>query len=271
MPGERVRLTEEKATLLATLYARALDSRAAAPILGDGFAADAVDRLDVDFRTTKMTPSLARQVAIRAKLIDTWAAEFLAANPEASVAHLGCGLDTRVHRMDPPAGVRWFDVDYPEVIDLRRRLLPERAGYTMIGSSVTEPEYLAEIPDDRPLLVIAEGLVYYLAEGAGPALVKRLTGHAPSGEMIMDALSPLGVRLQRFNKPFQAAEATMHWGIDDPRELEACHPGLRCVTAISAFRMPGRELLTAPSRVTFRLFAHIPVFDRTARFLRYRW
>lgn len=271
MPRERVRLTGEKATLLATLQARALDSRAAAPILGDTFAADAADRIDVDFAATRMNPSLARHVAIRAKLLDGWAAEFLAAHPGATVAQLGCGLDTRVHRMDPPPEVRWFDVDYPEVVELRRRLFPERAGYTMIGSSVTDPAWVTEIPDDKPLLVIAEGLVYYLTEDDGHALVRRLAERAPSGEMIMDALSRLGIRLQRFNKPVQAAEATVHWGIDDPRELESARPGLRCVTAIGAFAMPGRELLTLPSRISFHVFAHVPGFSRSARFLRYRW
>lgn len=271
MARERIRLEREKATLLATLYARALDARAADPILGDAYAAAAVDRIDFDARATRMTPSMARHVAIRARLLDGWAAEFLAAHPDAAVAHLGCGLDSRVHRMDPPATVRWFDVDYPEVIDLRRRIFPERESYTMIGSSVTEPGWVDELPADRPLLVIAEGLVYYLTEADGRRLVERLTGRAPSGELVMDALSRLGVRLQRFNKPVRAAEATVHWGIDDPRELEAWHPGLRCVTAISAFRMPGRERLTAPSRATFRLFSLIPAFDRTARFLRYGW
>lgn len=271
MARERIRLEREKATLLATLYARALDARAAAPILGDTYAAEAMEKIDFDVAATKMTPSLARHVAIRARLLDGWAGEFLAAHPDATVAHLGCGLDTRIYRMDPPAGVQWFDVDYPAVVDIRRRIFPERAGHTVIGSSVGEPGWVTELPDDRPLLVIAEGLVYYLTEADGRALVERLTGRSPSGEMIMDALSTFGVRLQRFNKPVQAAKATMGWGIDDPGELEELRPGLRCVTSISAFRMPGRELLTAPSRASFRLFSYVPVFNRTARFLRYRW
>lgn len=271
MARERIRLEREKATLLATLHARALDARAAAPILGDTYAADAVARIDFDTRATKMTPALARHVAIRARLMDGWAAEFLAEHPDAAVAHLGCGLDTRVYRMDPPPTVEWFDVDYPEVIDIRRRIFPERTHYTAIGSSVTEPGWVERLPDDRPLLVIAEGLVYYLGEADGRRLIARLTGRAPSGEMIMDALSRFGVRMQRFNKPVQAAKAVMGWGIDDPHELETLRPGLRCVTAVTAFRMPGRELLTPPSRVTFRLFSHIPALDRSARFLRYRW
>jgi hypothetical protein len=32
--------------------------------------------------------------------------------------NLGCDLDARVHRIDPPATVDWYDVDFPAVIEL---------------------------------------------------------------------------------------------------------------------------------------------------------
>jgi O-methyltransferase involved in polyketide biosynthesis len=71
---------------------------------------------------------------------DNWATEFLAAHERATVVHLGVGLDTRVWRVDPGPGVTWYDVDYPEVIDVRRKLFPDRTNYRMISSSVTEPD-----------------------------------------------------------------------------------------------------------------------------------
>ena len=34
----------------------------------------------------------------------------------------------------------WFDVDFPDVIEIRQRVYPAREkGYRMIGASVTEP------------------------------------------------------------------------------------------------------------------------------------
>ncbi|CCV05358.1 Tetracenomycin polyketide synthesis O-methyltransferase tcmP (fragment) [Mesorhizobium metallidurans STM 2683] len=63
--------------------------------------------------------------------------------------HLGCGLDTRIFRVDPPQGVEWFDVDYPEVIELRRKLYPSRDHYHRVASSVTEPDWPAEVPGNR--------------------------------------------------------------------------------------------------------------------------
>lgn len=34
--------------------------------------------------------------------------------PEATVLNLGCGLDSRIFRIDPGPGVRWFELDFPD-------------------------------------------------------------------------------------------------------------------------------------------------------------
>jgi hypothetical protein len=52
MVTEKTAFPEEK-TLLDTLYAKALDSQADEPILGDNYAAEVVTKLDFDFHKTK--------------------------------------------------------------------------------------------------------------------------------------------------------------------------------------------------------------------------
>lgn len=103
-------------------------------------------------------------VALRGKQIDIWADDFLRRNPDAVVLHRGRRLDSRAFRLDVPSGVSRFDVGVPEAIALRRRLYTERPGCTTIGSSVTEPGWLDQIPAERPTLIVAEGLLMYLAE-----------------------------------------------------------------------------------------------------------
>ena len=121
----KIQFTKEKETLLATLYGRALESRSANPILRDEMAEDAVRRIDYDFDRLKVDTL---SIAMRARQFDLWTAEFLGGHPNAVVLHLGCGLDSRVFRLDPSPAVSWFDVDFPDVIELRRRLYPQRAG-----------------------------------------------------------------------------------------------------------------------------------------------
>lgn len=213
-------------TNLCTLYLRAYESRAEHTILHDHFAAEALDRIEYDFDAMerKLRPR-ANQflVALRAKQLDDWAGEFLARNPDSTVLHLGCGLDSRAFRLEPPPGVRWFDVDFPEVIDRRRELYPEHDGYRTIGSSVTDAAWLADIPSDRPALIIAEGVLMYLTEAETRQLLRRLTDHVASGELIFDGLSPLMAR----------ASKLFRWGIRDARQIERWNPRLHFVAECS--------------------------------------
>ncbi|TYB63233.1 class I SAM-dependent methyltransferase [Nonomuraea sp. PA05] len=268
MSPEKVSFTEEKATLLATLYGRALDARSAQPILGDHLAAEAIERIDHDFRETGLDAKMASAVALRARFVDGWVAGFLAAHPDATVLHLGCGLDTRVYRMDPPPTSRWYDVDYPDVVELRRRLFPERPGHEEIGTSVTDLAWLEQVPADAPALVVAEGLLYYLDPAGGAALMRAIVDRFPGGGFVFDALSPLGLRLQRLNRPVRKAGATMHWAIDGPGALQAIHPGLRCVEAVSAFDLKGVERLSATHRAVMAIIKVVPALKRTAVFYR---
>jgi O-methyltransferase involved in polyketide biosynthesis len=119
-----VDLTGAPQTMLATLYARALDAGLDKPILNDTWARDIVDRIDYDWSQTTITARTSPSVTTRSAHFDEWARQFLAGHTEAIVLHLGCGLDSRCHRVDPGPGVDWYDVDYPDVAALRRQLLP---------------------------------------------------------------------------------------------------------------------------------------------------
>lgn len=269
---EKVTLTGAPETLLATLYGRALDSRTPRSILGDRAAADAVRRLDYDFRKTGITATTAAGVALRAKQLDDWTRAFLADHPDATVLHLACGLDTRVQRLDPPPSVRWVDVDYPDVIALRERLLPAPPGdYRMIGSSVTDDAWLDEVPADRPTVAVFEGLTMYLHKEDGKRLVQRICERFPSGQLLFDCYGTAGIRLQKLVPAVRNAGASLHWGIDDPRELEAWHPGLTCLDALRAVDMPGVDRLPLAGRVQLGVLARIPRLRDIGRILRYRY
>src|SRR5262249_38532239 len=54
MEAEKIHLTKEKETYLATLYGKAIDAAAEHPILDDRFAAGAVARIDYDFEALKL-------------------------------------------------------------------------------------------------------------------------------------------------------------------------------------------------------------------------
>ncbi|MBB6549323.1 class I SAM-dependent methyltransferase [Nonomuraea rubra] len=280
MEREKVELTTVQGTMLATLYARALDSRARHSILGDHTADEVVRRVDHDWsKTGTQAPWDAATLALRGRELDRWTGEFLIAHPgEVTVLHLACGLDTRVHRLDPPPSVRWVDVDFPDVIELRRRLLPEPGGnYRMLGASVTEEGWLEEVPGDRPVVVVAEGLTMYLHEEEGRQLIQRICGHFPGGELLFDCFSERLVRLAKklswmaMGIAPRAVLESWHWGIDDPRELEGWQDGLAFVDDLYVVDVPDLGRLPAAARIGLRLGAHLPGGRDSGRLLRYRF
>ena len=270
---EKVRFTEEKATMLATLYGRALDARSERPILGDKAADEAVKQIDYDFRSLGVNEALGLTVALRARPMDDWTTAFLWDHPDATVVQLGCGMDSRVYRVDPPASVHWFDVDYPEVVELRRKIYPSREGYRQIGSSVTDFAWLERIPSDKPGLVIAEGLTMYLQPSEGEELLRRLIAHFPQGgEMIFDTFSRLGIKLQKLNPVVRKAGATLYWGIDEISELERL--GLTLVSKLDStdYATPDvKDRLSASMRGQLWFAGLFPAFKKMGRILRFRF
>jgi O-methyltransferase involved in polyketide biosynthesis len=273
MQTEKVHFTKEKETMLVTLYGRALETDARNPILRDPAAKEAVSRIDYDFENLHVKWNDILAIAARAKVFDQWVEEFLANNPRASVLHLGCGLDSRVYRTNPSPDVLWFDVDYPEIIDLRQRLFPERAGYRMIGSSVTDPGWLEQVPADRPALIVAEGLMYYLKEEEVQALVKRIVGRFPSGQITFDAISKLYLKMQKTNVGISATGARMWWGLDDPRELETWDARINLVTNLSVMdqNFPNIQKMSGGMKAVLRVLAWIPALKNMGLMLHYRF
>ncbi|MCE6999463.1 class I SAM-dependent methyltransferase [Saccharothrix sp. S26] len=267
-----VDLTGAPETMLATLYARALDARAQHPVLGDAAAADAVARIEYDFPRTGVTASTAAGVAMRAKLLDDWTADFLARHPSATVLHLACGLDTRAHRMAFGPGVRWVDVDLPEVAVLRERLLDVPSGdYRLVHASVTDDGWWDGVPADRPVVAVFEGLTMYLTEDQVRGLVRRVTGRFSGGELLFDVYGSFGIRMQKLVPAVRRAGATLHWGLDDPAVVEGWHAGLRCVDAVRSVELPQIAAEPWTGRVPMRIMARLPGVRDVGRVLRYRF
>jgi len=271
MQSEKVHFTQEKETMLITLYGRALESRSKDPVLQDKWAEEAINRIDYDFGKLKVREINALSIAIRAKNFDLWTTQYLVDHPDATVLHLGCGMDSRVFRVDPPASARWFDVDYPEVIDLRRRLYPERAGYSLIGSSLADLRWLDEIPGDHPAMIIAEGVMMYLTEDIVKPLLNRLTDHFPGGQLAFDAFNRLALRAAKADRSVNATGASFGWGIDDPQDIKKLSPKLDLIKEFRTQDFVGYARLPLALRAVTRVMDPIPVLRRMNRVLLYRF
>ena len=257
--------------MLATLYAKALDADGPHSILGDTWARQAVERIDYDWSRTSITKRTSPSVTTRSAHFDIWARQFLARHDRANVLHLGCGLDSRVYRLDPGPGIEWYDVDYPSIIELRDQIYPPREHLHTIAASVTDPGWLDQIPADRPVLAIGEGLTMYLTEADGIALLRRIVNRFPGGELQFDAFSRFGIRSQWVNAVVRRSGSTLHWGIDKPDDILRAVPGLRPLAWESPFESESFRRVPRLYRMMARVMSGVPALKTMAQYHRYEF
>ena len=277
MTTDKIHFTKEKETMLMTLSGRAIQSQWKDPILRDPWAEEAMRHIDYDLNkqlTGVASWSIWKDIgptiiATRAATFDTLTTHFLADHPDAIVIQVGCGMDSRVFRVDPPGSVQWFDVDYPDVIDLRRQLLPERGAYHLIGAPLSDLRWLDEVPGGRPGLFLAEGVLHYLSETEVKALLNAIVAHFPGGQMIFDSCNSMIVK--RAGSNVGGTGATYKWGLDDPQDIKQLEPKLELIKEYRPSELVGFSRFPLWWRALYRAQEVFPTLRRMERTLVYRY
>ena len=277
MTTDKIQFTKEKETMLMTLSGRAIQSQWKNPILRDPWAEEAMRHIDYDL--SKQLTGVASWsmwkdigptiIATRAATFDQLTIRFLADHPEAVVLQVGCGMDSRAFRVNPPAGVEWFDVDYPDVIDLRRQLLPTRDNYHMIGASLDDLRWLDEVPREWPGLMIAEGVLHYLSETDVKALLNAVVAHFPSGQLIFDICNTMIVK--RAGENVGGTGATYRWGLDDPQDIRQLEPKLELIKEFKPSELVAFSRFPLWLRAMFRVMETNMTLCRNERIVVFRY
>ncbi|KQC04355.1 MAG: hypothetical protein APR53_10940 [Methanoculleus sp. SDB] len=199
------------------------------PVISDQNAVRMVESIDYDFSLLKVPKQTHVTICIRAKQFDHYARAFLENNPNGTVLHLGCGLDSRFFRVDN-GRVEWYDLDYPDVIELRRHFHDASDRYHLIPSSVTDLSW-TEIPagNPGPFLIIAEGLFMYLREEDVKSLVLKLQETFPGCLLVFDSFSKRAVKGMSRHPSIDKTGAEVCWGIDEAGEIEDWNDGISFV------------------------------------------
>ena len=161
---------------------------------------------------------LAYYMGMRAAVFDRWLKQRIEETPDAVVLHLGCGMDSRVCRVNAE-GIQWYDVDFPEVINARRRYYTETADYKMLGTDVCAPEYLEQI-SGRNAIVVMEGISMYLQLEALSALLTQLSRRFDRISLLMDCYTEFAAKASKYKNPINDVGVTKVYGLDDPRTVE---------------------------------------------------
>jgi O-methyltransferase involved in polyketide biosynthesis len=248
------------------LYAKALDNRSSHPILHDEKVDEIASMIDYDFEKLKGFGN-GNVMVVRAKQLDEWVKEFLRSNPNAAVLNLGCGLDTRISRINPPSTVSWFDVDFPEVIEERHNFYSNRDGYQMIASSITELPWLQQTPKDRPAIIIADGVFEYLTKEEVKGLLNRITNHFPWGQIAFDVINSYAMKTGK-SRLKETTGGEHRWAVDDVKEVDQLDPKLR---RLASLPLLGSKYLPLKYRLLFGVALVFPRYKNMMRLLRYEF
>jgi O-methyltransferase involved in polyketide biosynthesis len=148
-----------------------MESQRPDALIRDAKAVALVTQSGLDFsqvRQIRMPELLNAMRNLFTREFDRCARDFLLRHPDAVVVHVGCGLDSRFERVTEHGGqVEWYDLDMPEVIALRRKLIGDEGGrYHLLGGSVLEDAWLEAVSahGPHPCLFLAETVFVYFTE-----------------------------------------------------------------------------------------------------------
>lgn len=219
-------------TMIQTLYARAKETNQKNPKIKDEMAVSIVKQLDYDFSQADQDKTMRSGVIARTIVLDKMVKEYLDKHKNTIVINIACGLDTRCYRMKGKY-IRWYNLDLPETMNIRKRFLTETGPIYQIAKSAMDETYTNTIHNEgEDVLVIIEGLTMYLTE-IDIKKIFSIIEHAFSNVTIMvEVMSPFMVNHIK-EKSIEDSCAKFTWSIKNGKELEKLIPSFSFLKEVS--------------------------------------
>ncbi|MFI1104344.1 SAM-dependent methyltransferase [Streptomyces melanogenes] len=190
-------------TALVVAWMRQMESQRPDALFQDPFA-DALLRViaedpafaevsDMVTRASSSTREYPAYFAVRTRFFDDELLSAMQAGVR-QVVTLAAGVDGRTVRLDCPPGTRWYELDLPDMAAFTDELI-SRSGLAptcerrSVAADLTAnwPNALREAGFDptRPTAWLVEGLLMYLSDEAGDALLGEMSALSAPGSRIM--------------------------------------------------------------------------------------
>lgn len=220
---EKINLSGVPETMLQTVYARAKESRGRGAI-HDAKAEEIVGKLDYDFSLADKDTAMHSGVIARTIVLDRLTKAWLSAHPGAVVVNIACGLDTRCYRMK--GFCHWYNLDLPETMAVREKLLPESGTISQIAMSAME-DWGSEISEQNvPVLILIEGLTMYLNAKDVQQIFTAISNRFSQATIFVETMNPAMVRHFK-EKSIDASNAKFNWGSKNGKALAELLPDFR--------------------------------------------
>lgn len=241
-------LSAVPSTLRISLAARA-SGDAMFPQLGvrDAYAASVLEQIRDDGHALPEDRATIYGILNRTRRFRSLAQEFLKQHPGGRVVNMGCGLSHYFQWLDD-GQCRLTDADLPEVLELRRALIPETdPRHDVCPLDLTSERWWEQLalPRNRkgkPVFLFTEGVLMYLEPQQVRAVFATFGERAPAGSVLaFDAMCWLAVGRAAQHPSVRATGAEFRWGLRRASELTEGHPRLRLDSAyrvLEGFGLP---------------------------------
>lgn len=202
MSDALIQHVSDTAFLVAQL--RALESARPDALFRDPLAARLAGERGRRIAEATPNPMSAWQIAMRTLVIDRLLLQAIASGVD-TILNLGAGLDARPYRLGVPATLRWIEVDYPLVQQLKDAQLAgetprcrvERVSLDLAERSARRSLFARIDAEAARILVLTEGVVPYLSVDDAGALADDLNAMRSVAGWIVDYIAPEIVRFRR--------------------------------------------------------------------------
>ncbi|MHA1563400.1 MAG: class I SAM-dependent methyltransferase [Promethearchaeota archaeon] len=228
-----------QATNFMPLWGRAKYSVNNPELLHDPVAVDLMNRIQKDLeldyslieKTHKKRIEYFGMIFLaRARNMDNALKYYLSTYPKCTVVNLGVGLETSFFRCDNQQ-LQWYDVDFPDVINFRKKYLPESDRYHYLAQSVLDFSWMDKIQfiREKGIFIIAGGLFMYFTKEEISNLLSTMAEKFPSGELIFDHTAKNGVKIAN-KRTLKAGRTEMlfkSYCKNPKKDYEPIHPSIK--------------------------------------------
>lgn len=230
-------------TLVIPLFGRTICSEHYPELFQDPEAERICQRLDYDFSHKRKLMETqaglfgALEVAQRQYDLNWEVREYLKTHPRAAVVNLGCGLDDSFQKVDN-GQCRGYNIDMPDVIEVRNELLPGGEREKNIGCDLNEERWINQIDASQGAVFFASGVFYYMETEAVKRLLRRLAQRFPGGVLAFDSCNRRGAKMmtKTWLKGAGITDVNALFSLEDPATLKGWCEDFASVTAKSYMR-----------------------------------
>jgi len=205
-------------TLYIPLYGKAYVSKKGI-ILHDTKAEEIWSAEGFELKGKSKSKWLAYYMGIRSAVFDNWLRAQMCDSKDSIVLHIGCGLDSRVERVGT-INRSWYDVDFPEVIQERKRYYNESGEYHMIEADVRNNNWIVNLPKKKSAIIVMEGVSMYLRLEELKLLLEDIRNHFDHVNILMDCYTVWAAKASKYKNPINDVGVIVVHGIDNPKLLE---------------------------------------------------